>query len=122
MGYERHHAIAVTSFDHKALIAARECAVDLFSETDCAITEITPKAVNGRRSFFIAPDGSKEGWPESDAGDLARRRFVHWLRAQAFKDGSSFLSWVEVQYGDDCLETKIVSDSDQRRREAEGRV
>ena len=60
---------------------------------------------------MVPPDGSKEGWRESEAGDSTRAAFVKWLRSRCYDDGSSSYGWVEVQYADDEGETKIVSDS-----------
>ena len=64
-------------------------------------------------SFFIPPDGSKEGWDDSEEGDKSRDRFVGWLRSVREKYG---LSWVEVQYGDNDYITKILRDSDEEYR------
>ena len=64
MGYMRHHAILVTSWDAKLLASAHAQAVKMFAY----VSPISPAFVNGYQSFFIPPDGSKEGWPESDAG------------------------------------------------------
>ena len=74
--------------------------------------------VNNYRSFAIVPDGSKEGWPESDEGDEGRDRFIEWLDTQRYDDGSPRQRWVEVQFGDDDEETKVCRDSDHRPRVA----
>lgn len=66
------------------------------------------------RYTVTLPDGSKEGWEHSDVGDKARDSYTDWLKAQAYEDGSSPLQWVEVQYGDDNGETKIIRHSDER--------
>jgi hypothetical protein len=79
---------------------------------------ITPGITNGYRSFFVPPDGSKEGWGESDRGDSARDDFVEYLRAKENEDGSSYLSWVEVSYGDDnggCAVVRHGDDSVKQR-------
>lgn len=69
--------------------------------------------MNFYESFFVAPDGSKEFWEISEAGDRLRDEFVAWLNEQRFADGSSPFDWVEVQYGDDERETKIIRHSDE---------
>jgi hypothetical protein len=115
MGYERHHAIAVTSYDPELLTKAHERATTYFS---AQVTPIIKSPVNSQYSFFIGPDGSKEGWKPSAEGDRCRKIFKDWLKAQTFDDGSSALKWVEVQYGDDERQTKIVDDSDASYREA----
>jgi hypothetical protein len=111
MGYQRHHAIVVTSFDSKLLKKAHKVAADTFSGV-APVTEITTDGVNGFCSFLVAPDGSKEGWDASDAGDSARAEFVAWMRAQAYDDGSTALDYAEVQYGDDNNEAELIDASD----------
>lgn len=109
MGYMRHHAIVVTSWNEEKPFKAHTKATEILRQ----VAPITPPAVNGYVSFLIAPDGSKEGWSESNKGDDARGEFVAWLDEQKFGDGSTSLPWVEIQLADDEEETKIVSHSDQ---------
>ena len=129
MGYERHHAIIVTGVDTPAIEAAWQEARSLFEhyrpadwrEGDetaflCRVSDMVDSGLNGFDSFFIPPDGSKEGWQHSNDGDDARERFLVYLRQQAYENGSSELHWVCVQYGDDSLITKIVADSDEQLR------
>jgi hypothetical protein len=104
MGTLKEHAIIVTGYygDH--------------------IDEAHAKATYHRLDDRGDPDGSKEGWDTSDEGDNARDEMVQWLRAQAYNDGSSPFSWVEVQYGDECgkrTRTLRSSDTDQRRHDKE---
>jgi hypothetical protein len=108
MGYMRAHAIIVDSWKSELLEIAHAKAITLFHGTAegrmdrvSLVTEITPATINGYRTFLVAPDGSKEGWSESDAGDRARAAFKTWLRAQAYEDGSTALRWVEVMFADD---------------------
>lgn len=118
MGYMRHHAIVVTSWNAELLESAHRVAVDL----GMCVTNITPEVINGYQSFLVAPDGSKEGWPTSDRGDALRTQFIEWLDSQRYKDDSTSIDWVEVQFGDDERETRIARDSDEhyRRRRALG--
>jgi|SRR5216683_3332841 len=106
MGYMRHHAIVVTSYNEKNIKAAHEKALEIFGDSVTAMT-------NGYCSFFIAPDGSKEGWDTSESGDECRTLFIGWLNEQRFEDRSSSFDWVEVQYGDDENETIICRHSDE---------
>lgn len=121
MGYMRHHAIIVTSFDEKRLKRAhRKLKAIIKSHNDdsalqvsMAVTPISKGTVNGYASFMLAPDGSKEGWPQSDRGNVVRNEFVTWLNEQAFDDGSNCLTYVEVQFGDDDGRNKVLrSDRD----------
>ena len=107
MGYMRHHAIIVSSWDAKPLADAHQRAVPLFRPGQ--VSAISPEMVNGIQSFAVFSDGSKEGWAESAAGDSARDALVEIL-----DDGSTSVRWVEVQYADDDRETKIVRDSGAR--------
>jgi hypothetical protein len=103
MGYIRHNAIVVTSWDKALLDASLAKAKELGLDA----TEPGKTHVNGYRSFLICPDGSKEGWPESDDGDRARDAFVKWLYAQRHEDNSSSIEWVEVSYGSDDASARV---------------
>ena len=46
----------------------------------------------GYRTFFLAPDGGKEGRKASDDGDDLRKRFVAQL--------NDHFQWIEVSYGE----------------------
>jgi hypothetical protein len=110
MGYIRHHAILVTSgLSTGQIEAAHAKAVGWFGHTVSAIIE---SHINGYKSFAVMPDGSKEGWDESDRGDIAREAFVAFLISQRYEDNSSPCDWVEVQYGDDERQTLVVRHSD----------
>jgi hypothetical protein len=75
------------------------------------VTEILPFTINAYQSFMVGPDGSKEGWPESDAGDQCREEFVESLRSLAYDDGSTNVQWVEVRYADDNKQNRVVRSS-----------
>lgn len=113
MGYMRHHAILVTSWDREKIEEAWNVAKATFSQE---ITGIVGPTVNGYCSFMIPPDGSKEGWPESSRGDEQRDWFISWIRSKQYSDGSSCLDWVEVQYGDDEGDCRVARDSMEYRR------
>ncbi len=103
MGYMVHHAIIVTSEFRDRIMEAHVYAQTVFIE----VSMIIRGTANNSCSFFVPPDGSKEGWNESEYGDDRREEFVGYLRAQ---DG---LSWVEVQFGDDEGDNHVIrSDAD----------
>ncbi len=106
MGYIRHHAIIVTSWDEKAIRKARKKAKEIF---DDLVTRATESKVNGFYTFLICPDGSKEGWEESDMGDAGRKAFIKWIKSNADEDGGNSISYTEVFYGDDNGQSKVVS-------------
>lgn len=110
MGYMRHHAILVTSWNEPMLTEAHAEAVSLFDEL---VSGIVHGAINGEDSFFVAPDGSKEGWTTSTDYDIKRDLFIEWCRSKAYEDGSNCLAWAEVQYGDDNNEAAVLRSRDQ---------
>ena len=106
MGYTKHHAIVVSSWDEKLLGKAHEKAVEIFGKT---VTNIVTSFVNTVDSFLIGPDGSKEGLNESDEGDTKRAMFIKWINLQAFEDGSNSLSFAELYYGEDNGKAEITN-------------
>lgn len=98
MGYMRHHAIIVTSWDEKKTPIWHAEAVKFFGEL---VSPIIPSVINGYESFFIAPDGSKEGWDDSIDGDKKRDGFIVYLRTQEWPE------WIEVEYQGDGGKSKV---------------
>jgi hypothetical protein len=98
MGYIQHNAIIVTSFAIEYLERARAIALAIFGEGD--VSNIVPNLESGRLngycSFFIPPDGSKEGWGESNDGDKRRDEFFELIK----RDNSLYVDVVEVEYGE----------------------
>lgn len=112
MGWIRHHAIVVTSWDDAAITAAHSKAVEL----GLAVSPVLDATRNSYRSFLIAPDGGKEGWDSSKEGWRRRCEFVAWLREQYDGRGTgavtSRVDWVEVQFGDDDYQACVTRGSD----------
>lgn len=108
MGYMRHHAIIVTTFNEELIEKVYVKAKEIFP----VMSEVLSSKMNGYKSIFIPPDGSKEGWIDSDEGDTRREMFKKWLVSQLYGDTSSPFEWVEIQYGDDEKETKIIDCDD----------
>jgi hypothetical protein len=112
MGYMRHHTIVVTgpssnSADETQTVSdARMRAIELFGEL---VSGEVASVRNGYKSFFIAPDGSKENWDTSLQYDAYRKRYVEWLRKRVYEDGSSSLDWIELFYGDGEGEVLILN-------------
>jgi hypothetical protein len=112
-----HHAIVITGDDMTipdyptlhgtALIqAAREYAIKL----GCDVTPIISTQFNAYLSFMVCPDGGKEGWPSSIAGDTRRNKFKEWLAHNAMcVDGCSKLEWAEISYSRDDMNAEVVS-------------
>jgi len=104
MGRIVHDAIVVTCFDEKRLVKARKKAVKLLGHL---VSKTVKSNMNGYCSFFVAPDGSKEGWDESNKGDENRQKFKDWLKEQK----ELYCDWVEVRFGCDLECSPYVEDS-----------
>lgn len=103
MGYIAHDAVIITVMSYKINKAAQ--LVDQFRESlpqryQPLLVGPIPTVANGDVTYFFAPDGSKEGWPESDEGDRWRAAFMELL-GFAHEDGSSPYDRVAVTYGGD---------------------
>jgi len=81
-----------------------------------SVSEVVESPTNSRFSFAVFPDGSKEGWEQSNVGDAQRANLIKWLDRQRYEDGSSPFDWVEVQYGDDNKVTMVIAHSDEEAR------
>ena len=102
MGYIRHHAIVVTS-NEEGIKKSHTKAKEIFPN----VSNIMKDGINGYQSFFIPPDGSKEGWPSSHKGDQRRKEYVQWINEQAYDDGSNQISFAHFYYGDDEEQCEI---------------
>ena len=111
MGYFKHHSIVVTGWDEKALRVAQRKAKDL----GLCPSALTPPQTNRYRSFFIAPDGSKEGWDTSDARDSARGEFTDFLKRSGI-----YVDWCEVAFGGDFQDATVTAHGDEELTEKEG--
>ena len=105
MGYMRHDAIVVTSWKseviEEAATKARECGLEVLGPSGVA--------TNGIRTLLVCPDGSKEGWDESDAFDAKRAAYIEYLNGVRYEDNSSCLSWVALAYSNDDCEAEITA-------------
>lgn len=105
MGYMRHHALIVTSWDEGYIEEAHTVALDVFGEDAAAqVTGIT-NPMNGLRSFCIVPDGGKESMDESEIGEEHRVEMVGIL--DIMREGGRFCDYALVQFadenGNECL-------------------
>ena len=113
MGYMSHHAIVVCGIDlgnidmGNSINEARKIAKSIFPY----VSPLSPETMNGYQSFFIPPDGSKENRRESEMGDAQRDKFIEQLKLMEYEDGSSPVSWVEVQFCDDNNVTTVLRHS-----------
>lgn len=96
MGYIMHDAVIVTAYKKSDIDVARTKATSL----KLAVSEVVASPTNGYLTFLIVPDGSKEGWADSDLGDQRRAKWLVWAES-ARKTSHVFIRYVHVRYGDD---------------------
>lgn len=108
MGYMRHDAIVVTGWKKEQVEEVHNKAKQLCNPL---VSEIIEGVSNSQYSFFIAPDGSKEGWEPSDFHEVARDRFISWLdKNTRYEDGSTGINAVAVNFGGDGGQAFIRDD------------
>lgn len=124
MGYIRHHAIVVTGPTYSGVgpefrtnIHDVRARVVQLARNDVNVTGVVSGTANSMGSFLVAPDGSKEGWEESRRADAAREEIIRYLDSLAYEDGSTSFDYVEIQFGDDDKETKVITSSDDKYAE-----
>lgn len=98
MGYIKHDAILVTSWNEELFKKAYSKAIIVFG---ALVSDIVDSQTNRYKTFMVAPDGSKEGWELSDAYDKKREEFVEYLESLSYGDGSSSIDYVWVWYDED---------------------
>lgn len=110
MGYFKHEAVIVTGFDEGRVKVVHEKAVDVFQQASLSlcVSDMTLSRANGFASFAIFPDGSKEGWDTSDAGETCRQEFIEWLKHNSHQYP---VYWVLLVVGDEQGPPRIT-DSD----------
>jgi hypothetical protein len=115
MGRIRHDAIILTGTP-RDLEPVRDRALQHFQGSCVRVSEMTGTTMNATASFLVAPDGSKEGWRDSDEGDRLRDAFVKWLQVE----GPPLIDWIEVQFGgDESHEAWVRTPTDDEFRRAE---
>ena len=101
MGYVRHNAIIATGWQSEAVDALVAYATNLGADVLRGAEQI-----NGYITVCITPDGSKEGWSNSEDGDARRKKIREWLNAADSRD--QYFEWCEVVYGSDDAAASVV--------------
>ena len=102
----RHHALIITCNDRKLLESIRNKALELYkqhmeaSSGSNLVSEIKESIVNHYASFFIIPDGSKEGYDASDDGDVIREKLIAYITPLCISE-AYHLSFGEISFGAD---------------------
>jgi hypothetical protein len=122
MGYIKHHTIVVTGFTPEKVIIAHKKAKEIFEKnfqkelytkniSSRLVSDVIEGLANGQTSFFIAPDGSKEGWETSNNADDAREQFLDWL-----SKSETWCDYIEVTFGGDD-EAEYITRSNEKDNE-----
>lgn len=96
----RHDTIVVTSWQEKGVKAAHDVAMRLLPTLTSPVVQAS---ANGYSSFFIAPDGSKEGWEMSIQADVLWEDFRCWARECEY-----YLDVLSVSFGGDSPAVKVM--------------
>jgi hypothetical protein len=95
----KHNSVIVTCdlYEKDKFVQVLDKASDLFGSL---VTQYVHTKLNGYLSFFVATDGSKEGWPEAEEADTKRKALCDFIDTFAYADGSSPFWYVDVAYGE----------------------
>jgi hypothetical protein len=105
MGFIKHHAMIVTGYyGSNDFYRAYRRANEIFNQQTSGVMH---SIFDGYLTFSICPDGSKEGWGDSDVGDKKRKDFKNWMF-----ENNIYLDWVEVIYGGDDPMNKVIDSID----------
>lgn len=127
MGYIRHHAMIITSWNKEHLARAHEWIAGyikreqgVMESLSYMLSPMTDRGMNSYRSFALFPDGGKEGVDTSDRGDAIRAAIKYFFRNNA---DNLYLSWVEVEFGgyDDGAIVLAHNENVDEDEESEGR-
>lgn len=109
MGTIYHRTIVVTGYNLESTTEAHTMATEYLGHL---VSPIVKSQTNGYASFFIAPDGSKQGWDTQEKADAGRTAFIAWLEKNRPR---LYLDWIAVLYGADwqsnMMPAKIESES-----------
>jgi len=120
MGYIKLHAIVIRGWSDDFIIPAHlramqivreEFADDITADNAFLVSPLIPGATNGQVSFFVASDGSKEGWSTSECGDKARDRIIEFLEADSGCD------YAEIIFGGDDRHESILRSRNKEEEE-----
>ena len=103
MGIMQHHTVVATTWSEEEFERVQSWCLQQPSEFFAFQSK---PAMNHYQAIVLLPDGSKEGWTDSEEGDQRRQQFLAVLREADNDDGSNPWAWVEVTFGE--IEVSIV--------------
>ena len=108
MGNINHNAIVITGWNHNEVQEAQVKAVELLypicATEKALVSEIVYGEVNGYSSFFIAPDGSKEGWELTKELNSARLQILDYV-----KNNLRSCDYTHVVFGGDHIKVDVFN-------------
>jgi len=111
----RHHTLIITVNDKKAAERIYQGIADIFKKNMEAkngyqlISPIVSSLINNYFTFFISPDGSKEGYDLSEDADRIRAMVINLLKFYQTENNNLEIKYVELFYGDDSLPAEIIN-------------
>ena len=100
MGYMKHHAIVMVAGDHHKQPDVAAFRESLPARWRPLVIGPIGSVINDYHLYAFLPDGSKEGWTDSDDGDIYRERF-RALFAFRHAGGSSPFAGVQISLSED---------------------
>lgn len=104
----KHKTIVITGFELTKITTVHKKAKEIFKQNTFKgfgdLSSLVSEINYGRiYSFFIAPNGAKEGGDRAMSCVNANEEFLDWL-----DEFESFIEYVEIQFGDDLKRNKEV--------------
>ena len=99
MGVENNNAVIATTWNKEEVERIKKWA-DGLDDFEKGLFLFGDDKINGKATVVMVPDGSKEGWAESEAGDKLRAAFIKELIKADYDDGSNPWDYIEVGYGE----------------------
>lgn len=99
MGVENNECVIATTQNDAAAESIKQWIADLNPRCQ-SLFAILPSFTNRKQTIVLAPDGSKKGWEEAQAGNDLRDKFINKLKEFDYEDGSNPFDFVEVGYGE----------------------
>lgn len=99
MGVINHNAIIATTWNEKEAKRIKKFVSSLNPDSK-KLFLFGKQVMNRTITVAMVPDGSEEGWDESNKGDKLRTKFIKELKKNDYEDGSSPWKFVEISYGE----------------------
>lgn len=95
MGLIQHNAMIATTLSVEEFSRVR-LAIEARDDRD--LFTFNQTKINAYHTIIIPPDGSKEGWDDSDAGDSRRQWLIELIQQGPYIGG--YWDYVDVSFGE----------------------